>query len=158
MSSEKPIIGWREWLTLPDLNVPAIKAKVDTGARSSAMHAYDMQTFMRRGVEMVRFVIHPYQRDTERTVPAEAKLVDRRWVRSSGGQRTWRPVIHTRIQLGDDLHDIELTLVNRDEMGFRMLLGRQAVRHRFMVDPARSYVLSKHMVKSRKIKRRRREP
>ena len=147
------VIGWREWVGLPDLGVSAIKAKVDTGARSSALHADDVQTFTRRRVEMVRFVVHPYQRDTETTVYAEAALKDRRWVRSSVGHRTWRPVVQTPLKLGEDWWTIELTLVNRDEMGFRMLLGREALRKRLVVDPARSFVVGK---RPRGLRRRKR--
>lgn len=143
LSAQKQVIGWREWVGLPGLDVAAIKAKVDTGARSSALHAFDVHTFLRRGVEMVRFVVHPYQRDVQTTVDAEAPLVDRRWVRSSGGHRTWRAVIHTTLRLGEQERTIDLTLVNRDEMGFRMLLGRQAIREAFVVDPGRSYVVGK---------------
>lgn len=154
LSSAKQTVGWREWVGLPDLGITAIKAKVDTGARSSALHAYDVQIFSRRGVEMVRFVIHPFQRDTSRTVHAEAPLLDRRWVRSSGGHRTWRPVIETTLHIGEDEHAIEVTLVNRDEMGFRMLLGRQAVRDKFVVDPGRSFVVSRPPRRRRKMKGR----
>lgn len=153
MHHEKITIGWREWVGLPDLDISSIKVKVDTGARSSSLHAYDVETFMRRGVEMVRFAVHPIQRNTKKTVHAEAALIDRRWVRTSGGHRTWRPVIETTLHLGDDEHTIELTLVNRDEMGFRMLLGRQALRNHFIVDPGGSYLVGKRP-RRRKIKRK----
>lgn len=136
-----PILGWREWLALPDLHISHIKVKVDTGARSSALHAFDIHHFERDGTAMVRFKVHPHQRSTTVTVEAEAPLWDERLVRSSSGHTQPRPVIRTPIALGDRQWSIELTLTNRDAMGFRMLLGREAVRHRFLVDPGRSYRL-----------------
>jgi hypothetical protein len=134
-----PVIGWREWISLPDLGVPRIKAKVDSGARSSSLHAYDVELFTRRGKRMVRFEIHPLQRATRPRVLAEAELHDMRMVRSSSGHETLRPVIVTAVQFAGSRWDVELTLANRDTMGFRMLLGRQAVRGRLLVDPGRSY-------------------
>ncbi len=137
-----PIIGWREQLALPDLGIPEVKAKIDTGARSSALHAFDVETFERDGKPMVRFKVHPYQRDAQRTVTAEAELIDQRQVRNSGGQAQVRPVIETTVELNGYTFPIELTLTNRDAMGFRMLLGRQAVRRRFLVDAGRSFLHS----------------
>ena len=138
----KPVLGWREWLTLPDLGVRAIKAKVDTGARSSALHAFDVEHFERDGRRWVRFKLHPFQKDTLTTVAAEAELHCERYVRNSGGHLSLRPVILTTLELDGKRWPIELTLVRRDAMGFRMLLGRQAVRRRFRVEPGRSYLLS----------------
>lgn len=139
----KPIVGWREWLALPELNVPRIKVKVDTGARTSALHAFDVERFERDDRAWVRFVVHPLQRNIQTTVEAEAPLLEERWVRSSNGKRSLRPTIRTLIQLGEYSWPIEVTLVRRDVMGFRMLLGRQAVRERrLLVDPGRSYLLS----------------
>lgn len=135
-----PAIGWREWLTLPGLGVAAVKAKVDTGARSSALHAFDVEVFTAEGREMVRFKVHPFQRDTTTTVESVAELFDRRSVRSSEGHESLRPVILTPVELMGQRWLVELTLTRRDTMGFRMLLGRQAVRRRFMVNPGRSYV------------------
>lgn len=135
-----PTLGWREWLALPELGVTRIKAKVDTGARSSALHAFDVEPFQRHGKEYVRFVLHPRQRSTRLSIPAEAEVLEYRNIRSSNGQVTERPVIVTEVQLGARQWPVELTLVNRDDMGFRMLLGRQALRHRFAVDPAASYL------------------
>jgi hypothetical protein len=140
-SQPLPIIGWREWLTLPDLGIPHIKVKVDTGARSSALHAFDIHRFEQNGTAMVRFRVHPHQRDSTVTMTAEAPLWDQRLVRSSSGHSQPRPVIRTAARLGEHLWPIELTLTNRDAMGFRMLLGREAMRHRFWVDPGRSYLL-----------------
>jgi hypothetical protein len=133
------VIGWREWLALPDLSVPRIKVKVDTGARTSALHAFDVERFERDGVPWVRFAVHPMQRNTVSVQLGEAPLVEERWVRSSSGKQTRRPVILTTMVLGEYRWQAELTLVRRDMMGFRMLLGRQAVRRRFWVDPGASY-------------------
>ena len=137
---ELPIIGWREYLALPELNIPEIKAKIDTGARSSALHAFDIAEFEREGQMMVRFSVHPYQRDSDRVITAEVVLLDRRSVRSSSGKAQLRPVIQTIVELGGQRWAIELTLTSRDEMGFRMLLGREAVRQRFLVDAGNSYI------------------
>ena len=136
---ELATIGWREWVALPDLGVSYIKAKIDTGARSSALHAIDVETFSKDGKEMVRFRIHPRQRNSTETITAEAELLEYRQVRSSGGHVTKRPVILTPVQLLDRQFKIELTLASRAEMGFRMLLGREAVRPDFLVDAGRSY-------------------
>jgi hypothetical protein len=136
-------IGWREWLALPELGVRAVKAKIDTGARSSALHAFEIEVFASGGQPMVRFRIHPWQRDTEETIMAEAPLVGERLVRNSGGIETLRPVIVTQVELLSRRWPIELTLTSRDYMGFRMLLGREAVRRRCLVDPGRSYLSGK---------------
>jgi hypothetical protein len=143
----KPVIGWREWISLPNLDV-IVKAKVDTGARSSALHAFHIEGFRRRGRSMVRFVIHPIQRDSTTTVLAEAPLIGEKMVRSSSGRAELRPVIETDLRIGDERWAIEVTLTRRDVMGFRMLLGRQAIRGRFAVDPARSYLLGRYGRKS----------
>jgi hypothetical protein len=137
-----PVIGWREWVDLPELKIAAIKAKIDTGARSSALHAFHLENFQRDGQEIVRFQVHPYQRNSHFTVSAEAELLEWRQVKNSGGDTQLRPVIQTTLELGNQQWAIELTLTNRDVMGFRMLLGREALRRRFLVDPARSYLLS----------------
>jgi len=134
-----PVIGWREWVGLPDLSIARVKVKVDTGARSSALHAFDLHVVHRRGLDIVRFKVHPLQRNTEVTVETEAVVQDYRTVKNSGGISTRRPVIRTLLDLGGVQWPIELTLVSRDEMGFRMLLGREAVRRRFVVDPGRSF-------------------
>lgn len=144
MKQQLPIIGWREHLALPDLGIQGVKAKIDTGARSSALHAFDVEIFEDQGKQMVSFKVHPYQRDTSHTTTAVAELLDQRLVRNSGGQATVRPVILTTVELISAVKAhrwlIELTLTNRDVMGFRMLLGRQAVRQRFLVDAGRSYL------------------
>lgn len=132
------IIGWREWVALPDFNVDAIKAKIDTGARSSALHAFNLKRFRRRGKRMVRFAIHPIQRTARGALEVEAEVIEYRRVRSSNGKVESRPVIRTSVRMHNRDWEIELTLTNRDEMGFRMLLGRHALRGQFLVDPGRS--------------------
>lgn len=140
MASPKTVIGWREWVKLPALGIDFVKAKIDTGARSSALHAFDIHVTSRRGIDIVRFKVHPLQRDTSVTIQAKAEVTDYREVRSSSGHRSLRPVIISPVELSGESWPIELTLVNRDEMGFRMLLSRGAVRGRFIVDPARSFM------------------
>jgi hypothetical protein len=134
-----PAIGWREWLALPELSIPRIKAKVDTGARSSALHAYDIEYFNHHGSKFVRFKVHPVQRNSRIVRTCEAEVVDMRNVTSSSGHITLRPVIFTDVRLLSQQWKVELTLIARDEMGFRMLLGRQALRDHFLVDPGRSF-------------------
>lgn len=135
-----PAIGWREWLALPQLGISGIKAKIDTGAHSSSLHAFNLKLFLRDGATWLRFDLHPLQRNARTTVRAEALMIDERWVRSSNGERSLRPVIATPIVLGDDAWSIEMTLVRRDLMGFRMLLGRHAIRNRYLVDCGRSFL------------------
>jgi hypothetical protein len=144
-----PTIGWREWIALPELGIKQIKAKVDTGARSSALHAFNLETFQQDGHEMVRFTVHPMQRSGDKAVVTEAKVLEYRSVRSSGGQQTRRPVILTLVQLLGLTWQIELTLAARDEMGFRMLLGREAIRRQMVVDPGRSYLNGRPKTKKR---------
>ena len=132
------IIGWREWISLPDLNVPAIKVKVDTGARTSALHAFDIVPFERDGIRYVSFNVHPLQGNDDLVIPCAAPLVDRRKVTNSGGQSQRRHVIATTLLLAGRSWPIELTLTNRDEMRFRMLLGRNAMSGRLLVDPSLS--------------------
>ncbi len=147
-----PIIGWREQVTLPELGISTIKAKIDTGARSSTLHAIDVEIFQDQEKKMVRFKVHPYQRNTRQTVTAVAELFDQRQVRNSGGHTQLRPVIQTTVELGGDRWLIELTLTNRDVMGFRMLLGRQAIRDRFLVDAGRSFLHSSTETHKKKTK------
>ncbi len=141
-TSKLLIIGWREIVALPNLGISQIKAKIDTGARSSALHAFHLQQFQRDEQDMIRFQVHPYQRDSKHTVTAEAQLLEYREVRNSGGKVQLRPAILTNVELDGVQWQIELTLTNRDVMGFRMLLGRQAVRDRFLVAPGKSFLQS----------------
>lgn len=136
-------MGWREWIALPELGVTAIKAKIDTGARSSAIHAFDVETFWKDEKPWVRFQMHPFQRNTSKIITAEAEILDEREVRNSGGHSEKRITILTTVQLPEKQWPIELTLTNRDVMRFRMLLGRAAVRGSFLVNPGKSYLLSK---------------
>ena len=133
------VIGWREWVALPTLGVDAIRAKVDTGARTSALHAYRLKT----SGDVARFEIHPIQRKSKPSIPVEVPIVEWREVRSSNGQVQRRPVIHTEIAAGEHRWEVELTLTSRDAMGFRMLLGRTAIKGRFLVDVAHSHLLGK---------------
>lgn len=136
---EKITVGWREWVSLPELGIPAIKAKIDTGARTSALHAFEVEPFQEAGVRKVRFAIHPLQRRTDVVIQCVADVVDQRVVSDSGGHRERRYVICTPLRLGSHTWDIEMTLTARDSMRFRMLLGRTAMHGRIMVDPQSSY-------------------
>ncbi len=133
-------IGWREWVGLPDLGIETIKAKVDTGARTSSLHALDIEEFTHEGVRYVRFEVHPEQYNPEFTVQCVAPVVDMRRVIPSSGHSEIRPVIETTVELLGARWNIEITLTERGGMGFRMLLGRQAIRQRATVDPGASFV------------------
>jgi hypothetical protein len=137
------LIGWREWVSLPELGIKAIKAKVDTGARTSTLHAFEVEPYDESGVPMVRFGIHPIQKRTDVEVYCTAPVVDRRWVTDSGGHREQRWIILTPVSLGGITWPLELTLTNRDSMLFRMLLGRTGMGRHFMVKPDASYLLGK---------------
>lgn len=155
IKKDKKIIGWREWVSLPDLGIHRIKAKVDTGARTSSLYAVDLKYFSRRGEDFVKFTIHPMQRNTEKTVRVTAKVLEYRRIRSSNGHVTKRPVILTTLELFGDRVPIELTLANRDDMGFRMLLGRECLRSRWIVDVGRSYLGEKNNLKQERISNKR---
>ncbi len=139
-SAQLAIAGWREWIGLPDLDVSWVKAKLDTGARSSAIHAWDIEPFERDGAEWVRFQLHPWQMSDLDAVDVELPVVDRRTIRSSTGHEEERYVVRTKIRVLDLDLTADLTLTNRDEMGFRMLVGREALRGSILVDPGRSYI------------------
>lgn len=138
--SNLPVIGWREWISLPDLGVKFVKAKIDTGARSSSIHAYEIDYVDRNGERWARFKINPIQRNLDWVVTSEALVIDERSIRSSSGQAEVRPVVKSAVKLLGQVFEIELTLADRNQMGFRMLLGREAFRRRFLIDPGRSYV------------------
>ena len=142
LSSTDKIIGWREFAALPDLDISRIKIKIDTGARSSALHAFNIRERSQDGKRIVRFQVHPQQRDSQTTVTTEAELLEYRQIRNSGGKAQLRPVIKTNILVGTEIWPIELSLTDRDVMGFRMLLGRQGVRNKFLVNPGKSFLLS----------------
>lgn len=145
--------GWREWVRLPELGVGPVKAKLDTGARTSALHAFDLEEFVRDGSEWVRFSVHPWQRSADDAVLVECPVHDRRMVRSSTGHVQERLVILTQLELLGRTVTAEFTLTRRDEMGFRMLVGREALRQGFAVDSGRSYLGGRP---PRKVRRRNR--
>lgn len=133
------VIGWREWVSLPELGVKWIKAKIDTGARTSALHAFGIERFRHSGKEKLRFDVHPLQRNDRKIIHCVANIVDIRTVTDSGGHREHRYVIETPMVLGGVEMMIEITLTNRSFMTFRMLLGRKALHNYFIIDPATSY-------------------
>lgn len=132
--------GWREWAALPDLGIVRIKAKMDTGARTSTLHAFALDAFSEHGQRMVRFGVHPLQRRLRPQIYCVAEVIDERWVMDSGGHREQRLVIVTSVCIGTMTWPIELTLTDRDPMRFRLLIGRSAMRERLLVDPDASYI------------------
>ena len=136
-------LGWEEWLSLSELGLPAIKAKVDTGAKTSALHASVIEPFGPASSPQVRFLIQPDPNEPSLEVTCSAPVVDRREVISSNGDRELRYVIETPILIGDEIIQAEVTLTDRDGMTFRVLLGRTALRKRYVVHPGRSYLQSK---------------
>jgi hypothetical protein len=139
MPQEKFVLGWREWVCLPALGIPRIKAKVDTGARTSTLHAFYVETFLERGQRRVRFGLHPHQVRTDIERHCVEDVLDEREVTDSGGHRELRVFIRTPVILGGRRYLIQVTLTDRDTMRFRMLLGRTAMRGRFLIDPKRSF-------------------
>ncbi len=137
---DKITVGWREWLALPELGIPAIKAKVDTGARSSALHVTEPQIVLLQGQRRVRFRLTPLRRRPELALHCEAEVVDERLVRDSGGHAEQRLVILTPVRLGGRMWPIEITLASRHDMLFPMLLGRTAMQGRLLVDPGQSFL------------------
>jgi len=135
-------IGWREWVSLPELKINKIKAKIDTGARTSALHAFALHPFKENNKDKIRFDIHPLQSNVNVVITCVADIIDKRMVSDSGGHREERFVIQTLMLLGGKNIPIEITLTERDSMLFRMLLGRSAIRKRFLVNPARSFLRS----------------
>ena len=142
-SGEPVLVGWREWLALPDFGIGAIKAKVDTGARTSALHVETQEEFRRDGARWVRFTILPTSRRRRQPLVCEAPVVDERPVTDSGGDRRTRLFIRTHVAIGDHVFEIETNLTSRRGMMFPMLLGRTALAGRLLVDPAQSYVLGR---------------
>lgn len=135
-------IGWREWVSLPKLKIGRIKAKIDTGAKTSSIHAEEIEFLTIKGKEFVRFTLYPMQGNHEKKKRLKAEVVDHRRVRSSNGISEIRPVILTDISMGLRTWPIEVTLTNRDLMGFRLLLGREALKNRFIIYPGKSFLLS----------------
>lgn len=136
-------VGWREWLALPDLSIPAIKAKIDTGARTSALHTYFVEEYLENSTPMVRFGIHPVQKREDVEVIYRIKIFDRRVVTDSGGHEEERIVIKTPVKIAEQQWDVEITLTNRENMYFRMLLGRTAMKGKMVIDPAKSFLVGK---------------
>jgi hypothetical protein len=136
---ELKIIGWREEISLPDLGIKKIKAKVDSGARTSSLHAFDVEIYKRGQNEYAKFSIHPEQKSSKNERECRAKILEFRKVKSSNGHTELRPVILTTVQLMGEEWEVEMTLTNRDEMGFRMLLGRESIRKKFLIDTGNSF-------------------
>ncbi len=136
-------IGWREWVQLPELGIHELKAKIDTGADNSSLHAFNMHRFEKDGVPYIRFDIHPRQRKRKPSLTCEAELVMERKVKNPGGRTELRPVIRTTLIVAGREIDALVNLTTRDEMTFRLLLGRRTIRNHFLVDPGRSYVGSR---------------
>ncbi|MBD1577818.1 ATP-dependent zinc protease [Vibrio sp. S11_S32] len=140
--TDKIIVGWREMLCLPDLGIDLIKAKIDTGARSSCLHTFKLETFERDNELWVRFWVHPLQNNDEYVKECEAKVLDQRTVKDSGGHQEQRYVIETTLRFNHQDWPIEMTLTNRENMLFRMLLGRTAMQNKIIVDPSASFLIT----------------
>ncbi len=146
MPQNKVILGSEEWFSFPDLGIPTIKARVDSGAKTSALHAINISPFLKDGNNWVKFDINPIQKNLKTVIHCQAPLVDKRIVKSSSGFREQRYVIQTTLDIGNSSWPIEMTLTNRDSMGFRMLLGREAMSGRVLVDPEQNYLLGQASV------------
>lgn len=133
-------VGWREWISLPDLGVKNIKGKLDTGARTSSLHTFIIDPYTEDGKNMVRFGLHPLQRRKDIEIICNAEVLDRRMILDTGGRRELRYVIRTTISLAGIQWPIEVNLANREDLRFRFLIGREAMKNRLVVDPGRSYV------------------
>lgn len=144
MSSPTPLtLGWREWVALPEVSIKAIKAKIDTGARTSSLHTAEYEIFQKDDQDWVRFTVHPVKKQREIEAHAEAPVSDYRIVRDSGGHEEKRPFIKTIIEVPGHRWEIEISLANRENMKFRMLIGRTALNHGLLVDPSQSYLTKK---------------
>ncbi|SHH30430.1 ATP-dependent zinc protease family protein [Ferrimonas marina] len=142
-SPERMRVGWREWVALPELGIERIKAKLDTGARTSCLHAFKTEPFERDNKPWLRMHVHPHQGDEQTVLVCEAPLVEYRKVTDSGGHAEQRPVILTELTMGGARWPIEMTVTNRDTMKFRMLIGRTAMQGHLMVDAEASFLLGK---------------
>lgn len=151
VKKESKIIGWREWASLPDLGLFAIKGKIDTGAKTSSLHAYDIEVDEKGPKTYVNFKVHPLQHDFSVVIQCRALLVDRRHVTDSGGHKEERYVIRTTMVLAGVKKRIELTLTNRETMKYRMLIGRAALKHNY-IDPSQSYLSGKTLKQKRFLK------
>ena len=136
----KTVIGSEEWVSLTELNIPYVKARIDSGAKTSSLHAINIQPFQKDNETWVNFDVFPIQNDGKRKISCKALVIDKRVVKSSSGNRELRYVVRTVISLNDEAWDVELTLTNRDSMGYRMLLGREAMMGRIIVDPSESFL------------------
>jgi hypothetical protein len=141
--TDKMKLGWRVWVALPELHLPAIKAKVDTGAKTSALHAFHIEHYQKDSVDMLKFLVHPVQKNLQLVVECHSPILDQRKVIDSGGHTEMRYVIESLVSIGDKSWPIELTLTNRDTMRFRMLLGRRAMKYDAIVEPGASYLNGK---------------
>lgn len=142
----KIIVGSEEWCSLPHLNIPTIKARVDSGAKTSALHAVNITPFKKEGELWVSFEVHPIQNDGKTVIYTESRVVDKRSVKSSSGASETRYIIKSRLSLAETTWDIEVSLTNRDSMGYRMLLGRQAMAGKMLVDPESSFLLGERSI------------
>lgn len=138
---ELPILGWREWVALPELGIAKLRCKVDTGAKTSTLHAFYVEEFEDNGVLKVRFGLHPDEKNSEIEIHEEAVVFDQREVTDSGGHKEKRYVIKTPVILGTETWDIEVTLTNRDTMSHRMLLGRRAIMDDYLVDSGATHLM-----------------
>jgi hypothetical protein len=154
IENNKLIIGWREWVALPELGIPAVKAKIDTGARTSALDTFSLETFTLDGKLRARFGVHPVRRRPDIKIFCIADVIDERIVTNSGGRQEQRLVIRTPVRMGHLEWPIEITLANRESMRFRMLLGRSALNERVLVDTDASYLIGnlRHLYPARRPK------
>lgn len=136
-------VGWREWVMMPDLGIPRLRAKVDTGARTSCLHTFHLEAYEHDGERRVQFWVHPSRRNLNRVIHCDTPLLDERVVTDSGGHREMRYAILTPMRMGPWCWPVEMTLTNRDTMRFRMLIGRTAMKERLCVDPSASFLAGK---------------
>ncbi|HMQ11372.1 MAG TPA: RimK/LysX family protein [Oligoflexia bacterium] len=141
--SNLSIIGWREWIALPDLKVRKIKAKIDSGARTSSLHAHKLKVLKKNNEEYAQFYIYPQQDSSKEKVLCEEKILEYRKIKSSNGITEKRPIIQTYIKINEKLWLVDLSLSNRDEMGFRILLGRTSISKKFLIDVSKSFLMMK---------------